>query len=252
MTSLDTTIASLPGARLSLGGLLRRLHRQGRLRPLVLEALTEQLLQEQARQAGLSVSAEELQAAADHFRRRQGLHTAADTHAWLARHGLSVDDFEAGLEEALLAAKVKQHLSAAEVDGHFSVDQAQFELLEFAQLLIGRDDLARELASQVRDEGRGLEDVAGEHGLAVARRRLARKDLAGPLAEALAEAQPGELVGPVGTPEGFALVVLEQCRPAELDAATRRGLQNELFEGWLADRMKEATFDLGMAAGPSA
>jgi parvulin-like peptidyl-prolyl isomerase len=85
----------------------------------------------------------------------------------------------------------------------------------------------------------------------VARERLARKDLAGPLAEALAAAQPGELVGPVGMPEGFALIVLEERRPAELDSATRQRIQDELFEGWLAARMKEATFDPG-ALGASA
>src|SRR5262245_38007950 len=109
MNTLDTIIASLPGARLSLGEFLKRLHRQGRLRPLVLEALAGRLVQEQARQSGLSVTAEELQAAADSFRRRHDLPTAADTHAWLTERGLSVDDFEAGLEEDLLAAKVRQH-----------------------------------------------------------------------------------------------------------------------------------------------
>jgi hypothetical protein len=46
--------------------------------------------------------------------------------------------------------------------------------------------------------------------------------------------------GPVATPEGRALVVLEECPPAELDAATRGRIQDELFMGWLADRLKEA------------
>src|SRR4051812_5021965 len=101
MTTLDTTIASLPGARLSLGGLLKRLHAQGRLGLLVREALAEQLVQEQARLVGLSVTAEELQAAADSFRRAHALHTAAAMRAWLDGRGLTADDFEAGLEERL-------------------------------------------------------------------------------------------------------------------------------------------------------
>src|SRR5262249_51802237 len=104
MTTLETTIAALGGTRLSLGGLLNRLRVQGRLGPLIREALAEQLVQEQARQAGLSVTVEELQAVADAFRRGQGLYTAANTRARLAKQGLSVDDFEQGLEEALLAA----------------------------------------------------------------------------------------------------------------------------------------------------
>src|SRR5262245_58731812 len=107
MTVLDTVIASAAGARLTAGQLLRKLQRQGRLRPLVLEALAEEVVQEHARQAGLSVSAAELQAAADVFRRGHGLSSAADTDAWLTSQGLSVEDFEASLEEPLLAAKVK-------------------------------------------------------------------------------------------------------------------------------------------------
>jgi len=117
-------------------------------------------------------------------------------------------------------------------------------------VLVGRDDLARELASQVQDEGCDLEEVARAHGLPVVRHLLFRKDLSGPLAEPLASAGVGELVGPVATPKGFALVVVEQRLPAELDAATRQALQDELFDAWLAGRMNQATFDLAKA-GPS-
>jgi putative peptide maturation system protein len=244
MSTLDTPLASLPGVCVSLGQLLRSLHRQGRLRPLAVKALSARLVQQEARRAGLSVTAEELQAAADVFRRGQRLNTAAATQAWLAGRGLSVDDFEAGLEENLLAAKLKRHLSAPQVDEFFSAHRAELERVQFAILLLERDELARELASQVRDEGRDLEEVARAHGLAVARSRLFRKDLGRPLAEALAAARPGELVGPVGTPEGFALVKVEARQPAELDVALRRRIEDELFEGWLAGRMKEAAFDL--------
>jgi parvulin-like peptidyl-prolyl isomerase len=246
MSTLDATIASLPGAQLSLGALLTKLHLQGQLRPLVLEALADRLVQEEARREGLSIPADDLQAAADRFRRRHGLSAAADTHAWLLGRGLSVDDFEAGLEESLLAAQFKRHLTSPQAEEYFAAHRADLELLQVAQVRVGRDDLAGELASQVRDEGRDLEDVAREHGLSVARHRGPRDALVGPMAEALASAKPGELVGPVATAEGFALVVLEERQPAELDEATRQRLQNELFDRWLADRMKEATFDLSI------
>ena len=113
MSTLETPVASLPGVSLSLGQLLQTLHAQGRLRPLVVEALAGQLVQQEARQAGLSVTAEDLQAAADAFRRAHGLHTATATRAWLDGQGLTVGDFETGLEERLLAAKLKHHLTAA-------------------------------------------------------------------------------------------------------------------------------------------
>jgi parvulin-like peptidyl-prolyl isomerase len=245
MSPLDAVSASVAGSRLTLGGLLKRLQVQARLGPLIREALARQYVLDQARAAGLSVTTEELQQATSAYRRRRHrLSAAADTHAWLLGRGLSVDDFQAGLEESLLAAQLKQHLTAPQAEGHFAAHRAGFELLRLALVRVERDDLAGELASQVRDEGRGLGDVAREHGLPVARHWLLRQDLDGPLAEAVADAATAELVGPVATPEGLALAVLEERRPAELDAAARQRLQDELFEGWLAERMKEATFDL--------
>jgi hypothetical protein len=59
MNTVDTAIASLDGTRLSVAGLLRWLRARGRLGPLVREALAAQLVQEQARRAGLSATAED-------------------------------------------------------------------------------------------------------------------------------------------------------------------------------------------------
>jgi hypothetical protein len=168
----------------------------------------------------------------------------------LAGGGLAAHDLEADLEEGLLATKLKQH-QAAEADEYFSTHRKDFDRLGLVNVLVGREDLAQELASQVRDEGRSLEDVAREHGLSVARGRLFRKDAPGPVAEALATAQPGELVGPVTAPRGLVLLVIEESRPAELDAATRQRIQEELFQGWLAARMKEATLGPGAIGAPA-
>jgi hypothetical protein len=247
MNSQDLIIASLPETQLTFGGLLKWLNTQGRLGPLVREALAARFVRDQARKADLSATAEELQAAADHWRRRHGLYSAADTQAWLLAQGLSVDDFEARLEQDLLAAKLRSHLTGAEVDGHFAAHQAGFERLRLVQVLVPREDLAREIASQVREEGRDLADVAREQGLQLVRVEGFRKELNGPLGSALGSAGSGQLVGPVATPRGFGLVLVEERRPAELDTATRQRIQDELFEGWLAARLREATLNLSLA-----
>jgi hypothetical protein len=243
MSASDTVLASLAGTRLTVAGLFGWLQTQGRLEPLVREALAAQLVQEQARQAGLSVTDEELQTAADDCRRRYGLHSAADTQAWLSGRPLSADDFEAALEQDLFAVKLRQHLTGSAVDGHFAAHQAGFECLTVAQVLVPREDLARELASQVREEGRELADVAGEQGLQLVRGQWFRKGLADPLASA----GSGQLVGPLATPKGFVLAVVEEVRPAELDTATRRHIQDEMYQGWLTGRMREAIINLPLA-----
>jgi parvulin-like peptidyl-prolyl isomerase len=243
MLTSETTLAAVNGTGLTLGNLLRFLHLRRRLRPLVAEALVAQLLLAQARQAGLATTAAERQAAADAFRRRHGLDSADATHKWFDAQGLSVDDFEEVLEHDVLSARFRDHLTAVGVDSSFQAASAGFERLRLTQLLVRREDLAKEVASQVRDEGRNLEAVAAEQGLQVVQGELFQKDLEGPLAEALAGSPTAELVGPVGTQHGFVLVVVEERHPAALDAATRRRIQDELFVDWLHARMNEVTFE---------
>jgi parvulin-like peptidyl-prolyl isomerase len=250
MSNLDTVIASLTGTKLSLGGLLRRLHAQGRLEPLAREALAAQLIQDQARQAGLSATPQELQAAADSFRRRAGLNAAADTNAWLAQRKLSVEDLEAALEQDLLAAKLRSHLAAGKAEQAFGANKAGYDRLVLDQLVLPREDIASELASQIRDEGREFADVAREQGLAPIRFVGLRKQLGGPVADALAQARAGQVVGPIGMANGFVLIRVEALRPADLDAPTRRQVEQDLFETWLASQMQQASVDLQVAGAP--
>lgn len=240
----DTVVASLAGSQLTLAGLIQRLHTQGRLASLVREAVVRQWVLDQARTSGLSVTNEELQQAADIYRQRSGLLSAFDTNAWLTRHGLSLDDFEAGLEETLLARKFRQHLIASKVDAHFAANQAGYESMRVALLVVGREDLAREIASQVREEGRDLDAVALEQQLPVIRRQLLRKELGEPLGAAVAAAKDGDLVGPIASPQGFALAEVKERRPAELDAALRQRIEQELFTDALEYQMNAATLDL--------
>src|SRR5262249_6743871 len=116
-------------------------------------------VKKEAGQAGMPVRGEALQAAADAFRRAHGLRTASATRAWLDGQGLTAGDFETGLEERLLAAKLKHHQTAAQAVESFSARRTDCERLQVAQVLVDRDDLALELASQVQAEGRDLEEV---------------------------------------------------------------------------------------------
>lgn len=246
----NTLIASLPGVQLSVADWLASLKRQGQLAALVGDALIRQLLREEAQQRGLAVTDRELQAAADAYRRRHQLHGAEQTRHWLSRNGLTLDDFEQSLEEVLLTARLKEHVAEGQVEAHFQAHQADYERLDLVRLTAPRDDLARELASQVRDDGRPLEVLAREHRLALHQGLCYRQDLPSTLTTTLAEAGSGELVGPVSTPQGFVLIRVDERRPPTLDDATRQHIVNELFGAWLTERMKGARIDLKFAGAP--
>src|SRR5262245_45321318 len=112
VTKMYNTLATLDGQTIQDSDLLRSLHRRQLLQPLLRQYAVERAMLQQAAQAGLTVTAAELQQAADRFRARHGLHRAQDTQAWLDREGFSAQDFTAHLEEQLLLHKVGDHLAA--------------------------------------------------------------------------------------------------------------------------------------------
>jgi hypothetical protein len=232
MNALARLGAQPAGIRLLLG----RLHMQDRLDPIVREALACHVVLEHARQAGLSVSADELQTAANAYRRSRGLYSTDLTLAWLAAGGLSVEDFETLIEAPLLATKLRKHQVGARVDEQIANHPEEFESVDVDVVVVGSDELAREIASQVREEGRDFPTVVQEHELELHRHQLPRRGLP----ESVAAAAVGDLAGPQSTPQGFILMHIRGRRQPELDAALRERVERDLFDSWLGARIQEA------------
>jgi hypothetical protein len=162
MTDQKQPSVSLGDVSLSLGDWLVALRRQAQLQPLLRAAVIEPFLVAQAEQAGLSVSAEQLQQAADAFRRQLGPPSADQFRSWLDRQRRSVLDFEDALERDLLIEKLKDHLTRDRIAVHFETNQAGNARAHLSLILVGREDQARELVTQIREEGR---DFARHPGL---------------------------------------------------------------------------------------
>src|SRR5262249_34180070 len=123
MTALDSPLASAGDISVDVAELLASLRQRGQLADLLRQALAEKVAVAAARDAGLTVPDAELQAAADDFRRRNGMHDAGGTHAWLAERGMGVPDLEAALERDLLIAKFQDHLFAHQGVARFEADR---------------------------------------------------------------------------------------------------------------------------------
>jgi peptidylprolyl isomerase len=244
MTDLKQPCVSLGDISLSLGDWLVSLRRQGRLRPLLSAAVIEQLLVSRAEQAGLTVSTERLQQAADVFRRQQGLSSAARFQAWLAEQGRSLLDFEDSLERELRIDQLKDHLTRDRITAHFAANQSAYAGAALRLILTSREDQARELLTQVREEGRDFAELAREHSLHPSRSQggllglVRRRQLPPAIAEAVFAARQGDFVGPLAAVEGFHLFLVESLAPAELNAPTRALIRQELFDAWLADTLR--------------
>jgi parvulin-like peptidyl-prolyl isomerase len=153
------------GLTLSLRDFLPSLRQRLLLRPLLLEAATEKRVLDAAREQGLTVSAAELQQAADRFRHRHGLTSAQQTQQWLAGEALTAEDFEAGLERELLVAKLRRHLTQPRVAEHFAAHRDRYTSARLRRILVATEGEARELLAQVRDEGADFAELARQHSL---------------------------------------------------------------------------------------
>ena len=99
------TALKIAGENVSLAHVVRSLQLSGKTQ-LLAELARDLIIQDAISKRGLTVSDEELQTAADNFRRDQKLERAVDTHNWLKDRGWSVEHLELHLERQLLHEKL--------------------------------------------------------------------------------------------------------------------------------------------------
>lgn len=243
--SSSDSVVKLGNGPISLEQWLKCLHGRGALLPMLRHFAVEELLLAQASAAGLSVATEELQKAADRFRLRSGLSSAEETRAWLEREQLSVGNWEAALERDLLIAKLQDHVTEQGIPQRFAACQADYAKACLRQIVVDREDLARELFSQLREEGLDFGELVARHSIHPSRSgggRLGvvlRKQLPAAVAEAVFATTEGGVAGPLATSEGFCLFLVEGVAPPELDGPTSEFIRGEIFAEWLDQRMSE-------------
>ena len=243
------SVASVGSVSLALRDFLETLRRGRQLLPLLSGALAAKLIREEARRAGLSASTEELQQMADRFRQRHGLAGGQQTRDWLAAEGLTVEDFEAGLEADLLTDKFCRHLTAPLLADHFAAHRERYARARVRQIVVWSEGLARELFTQLTEEGLDFADLAARHSVHDSARAggqvgvVTRAGLPEP-AHVIFSAREGEVVGPVAIGPAFHLFLVEALLPPKFDADTEAAIRQELFDGWLCDQMRDAQFDL--------
>lgn len=249
MTGLDVPVATLSDATLTLGGLLASLWRTLRLRPIVREVLAVTVVVRAARDAGLAVTADELQQAANRYRLRNGLRSAAATDAWLRDNGLTTAELQLALEEQLLAAKFQDHLLATRGEGHFADHAPRYQRVRLRVLAVPSEEAAREMLAQLAD-GADFAALAREHSRHASRDQggdlgvVHRGRLETALADLVFAAEAGRVVGPVAQPAGSCLFLVEEVLPAERDAATDALIRADLYAAWLSEQLKDRRLDL--------
>jgi putative peptide maturation system protein len=211
------------------------------------------LIQEALEQEPIELSDAELQQAMDAFRRARRLYTAGETRDWLERHGSTHEKLERLVANEAVVARLRERVTAGQVEATFEARRAVFDTAHTARLDFPDEASARQVAEEIHGgaaefyvaaERRFMED--GGRTAAPPRPLFAvlqRGQTPPELAEALFAAAPGEVVGPVRTQEGYALLRVLSVTPTSLDEPTRRAIQELLFAEWLAERRRAATIE---------
>ena len=247
MTGLnDITAATVNERNVSLGEVFQVLKADGKLQFLQ-DALRSIVISDAAQKAGLSVSDEELQTAADNFRQRRGLQSAEDTMAWLKERSMSLEDVEDRLSRAILARKLRLQVIKGKEEQYLAEHRADFDAATISHIVVPDEGLAREIKSQIDDGDEDFGVLARQYSIDTASARaggyvgrVGRNALSAPVQAAVFGASAGDVVGPVKTDQGYHVIRVEAIDDGALDDAKKATIANRLFNDYLADARKKA------------
>lgn len=230
--------------------LLDFIWRDVRLADTLVDAI---LLQQHYEAHDIGVSDEQLQAGMDEFRRRRGLHTAAQTQQWLRRHGITQGRLEFFVADRVRHDNLREAVVGPTIAEYFAAHRDEFERIVFADLTTGDRSSAIAIAERARAGTGGILDAARELLLDPARAPTSlgqellqvrrRWELPEPLARALLVGPEDTVIGPIDVAGVFHVLSLSARQPATLDAPTREHVAQRMFAAWLAARRSEAVVE---------
>lgn len=242
-TREELVLARLPDAVVTLDTLTRSPELSLLLRHAVEQAVIRHLVTSECTRRGLTASTEELQAAADVWRKSKRLHRADATHEWLSSNGFSVDDLESEVRFSVLLNKLREHLARPQVEQYFHEHKAAYDAVVVGQIVVETQSQASEILAQLQEDEADFESLARKHsidrntapagGFVGAISRGARPP---EIDSKLFSARAGDVLGPFETAGRWTLIKVLEIQPARLDDATRIRIADQIFSEWLGER----------------
>ncbi len=251
MSQLDQiTALRISGADVSLAEVVRSWRLNGDT-SLLAVAARDLIIRNVIRDRGLSVSNDELQAAADDFRRARKLERAVDTHHWLKERDWSIERLELHLERQLLHEKLIDDVATEDaIRQHFAEHRRAYDQAAIAHLVVDDRAVAEELISQIHEDGADFEALVRQHSVDTTTNQnggklgLTNRLSMLPLIEShVFAASEGQVIGPFETRNGFHLIRIERLISGQLDGSVREAIRQDVFESWLQDQISAANVE---------
>ena len=202
----------------------------------------QKIIDQAATERNIVIAPEENEAEADSIRHGKRLEKAADTLAWLEDQMITAEEWEAGIRNRLLAQKLAANLFDKEVESYFAQNRLDFDQFILYQIVVPYQQLAQEIYYQIEEEEISFYEAAHLYDIDEGRRyrcgyegKIGRWSLPPNLAEAIGNANIGQVVGPIATEEQkYHILMIEEFIPAELTPERHQDIVNRLFQEWLA------------------
>jgi parvulin-like peptidyl-prolyl isomerase len=222
------------------------LKREVALKDIYQRVLSQQIISETAKEKGITVTEAEIQVEADRQRHQKHLESSKATFSWLAEQLMTPEDWEAGINDRLLAVKLAESLFSQEVEKYFIEHQLEFERVLLYQFAVPYFQLAQELLYQIEEHEISFYEAAHLYDLDEQRRlrcgyagNLYRWSFQPDIAAVLLGVNPGEVIGPVQSEQSYMLFRVEEFIPAKLTPETHQIILDRLFQNWLDAELQQ-------------
>ncbi|NET65937.1 MAG: peptidylprolyl isomerase [Moorea sp. SIO1G6] len=228
-----------PAITITKDDILEEVKQSGKIPEIIEGITTRKLIAAAAAEAGITVETEELQDAADKFRIVSQLGSAEETWAWLEKHGMTLEEFEAMVYNGAISGKLAKHLFADKVDPYFFENQLDYAGVVMYEVIIDDQDLAMELFYGIQEGEMSFYDVAHQYIQDKELRRsggyqgvVTREQIKPEISAAVFAAKPPQVLKPIVTSKGVHLILVEEIIEPQLDDKLRSQILLNLFSEW--------------------
>jgi putative peptide maturation system protein len=245
----DSELLRVNGTVMPVENAIRHLDLLWQRKPLMQRLIDSCLIEAELNRRQIEVSPAEVQSTVNDIRRRRGLLTAADTHAWLAESGLSMQGLTDLAGRLARAAKLRELIVSEDVERHLESHRGDFDAVNTRVLQMPDAGVARQIADAVRDGSQSFLHAAEDAVFSDSSGRTQffyRRELRHQLAARLASDgsfEAGDLLGPLEEGDERLVINVVSIEPAEDNAQLRTAVVTRLFESWLREQRQKARIE---------
>ncbi len=208
------------------------------------QILQQRIIHQASQQRKLTITEEEIQTEADKIRREKRLEKAVDTLAWLNEQLITPDEWESGIRDNLLRQKLAENLFNEQAKKTFQQSWFNFEQVLLYQIIVPYEKLASEIFYQIEEEEMSFYQAAHLYDIDEKRRlqcgyegKIYRFKIKPEVSPVIFAANPGEVIPPFKTEEGYHIIMVERFIEAQLTEEIYEQIINTMFDEWLLNEL---------------